>query len=192
MLNSLRQNPLIAAAILLPLIIVVFFVLASALPKWLVDPPAYDFVFTVPDSRGGMPDIELRYDVKNDRVRARLYKTNTPYGLIPKLYLYEHETQDVREISVDLPGSTEEFEDGTEIDLPELANRTVSTARKAPDGYEIQEPRYGSDNLMNALFGSSRRYRLSVEKSGAVFDIPSDGRSNYYYYNVSFLGWLID
>lgn len=192
MRQAIRQNPLIAAAVLLPLVIVFFFILASAVPRLLVDPPRYDFVFTVPESRSTLPNMELRFDVKDGRIRARVYGTNSPYGMIPKLFIFDHGTEAVREIPIDLPGSNEELEDGTEIELPQLAGRVVSTSRKAPDGYEIQEPRYGNDNLMNMLFGSSRRYRLSIEKSGAVLEIPTPGGNAYYYHNVSFLGWLTD
>ena len=41
MLNYMRQNPMIAAGILLPLVIVVFFVLATAIPNWMVEPTAH-------------------------------------------------------------------------------------------------------------------------------------------------------
>jgi len=193
MLKYMRQNPMIAAGILLPLVIVVFFVLATAIPKWMVEPPGHDFVFTVPDNRGSKPAIELRFDVVDDRLRARLFKTDLTYRSVQSLYLFDHETLDVREITIDIPGDPETFEDGDEIDLADVANRPISTARKAPDGYEIRQPRYRNDNLMTVLFGSNRRNRLSIHKSGAVIDIPHPGNNAYYYYyNVNFLGWLTD
>lgn len=193
MLKYLRQNPMIAAGILLPLVIVVFFVFATAIPKWLVDPPAYDFLFTVADNRSTNPKIEVRFDVVNDRLRVRLFKTKVDYPTVATLYRFDHETLDSREISIDLPNDTESFEDGEEVELSAFADRPISTGRKAPDGYEISEPRYRDGNLMTALFGSNRRNRLSIHNSGAVIDVPQpSNNAYYYYYNVNFLGWLTD
>ena len=191
MLKYMRQNPMIAAGILLPLVIVVFFILATAIPKFLVEPPAHDFLFTVPDNNSSQPEIEVRFDVVNNRLRVRLFKKKSNYPAVYKLYLFDHETLDVREIPIDLPNDTESFEDADEIDLADLANRSISTERRAPDGYEIRPPRSRNGNLMTALFGSNRRNRLSIHKSGAVIDVPHPGNdAYYYYYNVNFLGWL--
>ena len=54
----LRENAFLAAAVCLPLLVVVFFVLASIIPRWLVAPPAYDyrrrlFRFTVRSTERG-------------------------------------------------------------------------------------------------------------------------------------------
>src|SRR4051812_49056698 len=40
----LRENAFLTAAVCLPLLVVVFFVLASAIPRWMVAPPAYDLL----------------------------------------------------------------------------------------------------------------------------------------------------
>jgi hypothetical protein len=190
MLKYIRQNPMIAAGILLPFVIVLFFLLATAIPRWMVEPPAYDFLFTVPDNRGSRPEIEMRFDVVDNRLRVRLFKTKVNYRNVPSLYLFEHETLDVREISIDIPNDPETFEDGDNIDLADFSNRQITAARKAPDGYEIRQPRYRNDNLMTVLFGSNRRNRLSIHKSGAVIDVRHPENDAYYYYNVNFLGWL--
>ncbi len=191
MLKQIRQNPMIAAGILLPLIIVVFFLLATAIPTWLVAPPEYDFVFTVPEHNPNRRDVELTIDVVDNRLRARLFKKNDYYRGIASLYVFDHETQDVREISINIPGNVDTLEDGAEIDVPEFVNRPISTGRQAPDGYEVLGPGYRrGGNLMTELFGGHRRYQLSIHKSGAVVEIPNlDDHSNYYY-SATFLGWV--
>ena len=191
MLKRLRENPMIAASILLPLVIVVFFLLATAIPKWLVDPPAHSFLFTVPDHTYSTPEIDVRYDVMEGRMRVRVFKTGVTYRNSPRLYLFDHKKLAIREITVDLPVNKDNFEDGDEIVVAELASRTVAPERTAPDGYEVFTPGYRSGNLMTALFGGSRRRDFSVVKSGAVIDIPLPG-NNLNYYNVTFLGWLTD
>jgi len=193
MLKQIRQNPMIAAGILLPLIIVVFFLLATAIPKWFVAPPEYDLVFTVPEHNPNRRDIELTIDVVDSRVRARLFKKNDYYRGIARLYVFEHETQDVREISINIPGSLEALEDGAEIDVPEFANRSISTTREAPDGYEVLGPGYRrGGNLMTELFGGHRRHQFSIHKSGAIIEIPNVGDHRNYYYAATFLGWVTE
>jgi hypothetical protein len=136
-------------------------------------------------------DVELTIDVVDNRLRARLFKKNDYYRGIPRLYVFEHETQDVLEISVNIPGDLEMLEDGAEIDVPEFANRSISTSREAPDGYEILGPGYRrGGNLMMGLFGGQRRYQLSIHKSGAVIEIPSPVDHRNYYYSATFLGWV--
>lgn len=191
MLKRLRQNPMIAASILLPLVIVVFFLLATAIPKWLVDPPAHGLLFTVPDRTYSAPEIHVRYDVIDSRLRVRVFKTGVTYRNSPRLFLFDPGKSVTREIMFDLPVDKDSFEDGDELVVPELAGRTVSTERTAPDGYEVFGPDYRNSNLMTALFGGNRRRDFSIVKSGAVVDIPQPG-NNVYYYNVRFLGWLLD
>lgn len=191
MLKQIRQNPMIAAGILLPLIIVVFFLLATAIPRWLVAPPEYDLVFTVPEHNPNRRDIELTIDVVDNRLRARLFKKNDYYRGVARLYVFEHENQEVREIAINIPGNVAALEDGAEIDIPEFANRSISTSRQAPDGYELLGPGYRrGGNLMTELFGGHRRYQLSIHKSGAVVEIPNLGDHRNYYYSATFLGWV--
>ena len=140
MQKQIRENPMIAAGILLPLIIVVFFLLATAIPRWLVAPPEYDLVFAVPDHNPNRGDVELTIDVMDNRLRARVFKKNEYYRGVARLYVFEHATGHVREISINLPSDMEVREDGAEIDVPEFANRSISTSRKAPDGYEVLGP----------------------------------------------------
>ena len=191
MLKRLRENPMIAASILLPLVVVVFFLLATAIPRWLVDPPGYSFLFTVPDYTHRSPEIDARFDIVDDRLRVRVYKTDVPYRNTPRLYLYDHEKHTTREISFDLPANKESFEDGDEIVVAEFANSSILTDRMAPDGYEIRGPGYRGDNLVTALFGSRRHKSFAIHKSGAVVEIPHPG-TNSYYYNAYFLGWVAD
>lgn len=189
MLQRLRENPMIAASIALPLLVVVFFLLASALPKWLVEPPGYSFLFTVPDHTQRSPAIDVRFDVVDGRLRVRVYNAEDYYRSTPRLYLFDHETLAAREIHFDLPANVDSFEDGDEIDVPGFGDSRILTERTAPDGYEIRGSDYRGDNLVTALFGGHGHRSLSVHKSGAVFDIPNPEINNYYY-NVNFLGWL--
>ena len=192
MLKYLRQNPMIAAGILMPLVIVVFFILATAIPRSLVAPPAHDFLFTTAGESGCKPEINVRFDVVDERLRARVFKTNVTCRRVPRLYLFDHETLDVREVEFDWPHDLESFEDGDEINIAAFANRSMSSKRKAPDEYEVRFPGYRSDNLMTALFGGQRRYGFSIHKSGNAIELPRPEGSVNYYTGMKFVGWLTD
>ncbi|MDX1498824.1 MAG: hypothetical protein R3176_02940 [Woeseiaceae bacterium] len=190
MLKFLRSNPTIAAGILLPLVVAAFFVIATAIPRWLVAPPAHDLLFTVHDYRHESPAIEVRFDVTDDRVRARAFRPENSYRSVPRLYRYEHATDTVRELTVELPADND-FENGILLDMPALSGTRVSAARRAPDGYEITGPEYRGGGLMGLFFGRRRQPGLAISKEGAVFEIPDvDGRP-FYYGSVSFLAWVV-
>lgn len=191
MLKLLRSNPTIAAGILLPLVVAAFFVIATAVPRWLIGPPAYDLLFTVHDYRHESPGIEVRFDVADNRVRARAYSPENNYRSVPRLFRYEHATDAVRELTVELPSGADGFEDGTLLPIPELDGTPVSAARRAPDGYEITGPEYRSGGLMGLFFGRRHRPGLAVSKDGAVFEIPAVNGRHFYYGNVNFLAWVV-
>lgn len=190
MLRLIRNNPTIAAGILLPLLVALFFVLATVIPRWLVAPPQYDLLFTSNDYRPAPPAIEVRFDVVQNSLRARAYNSVNNYQTVPRLYRFEHATDSVREIPVELPADG--FDDGTILDIAELAGVTVSPASRAPDGYEVTNPGYRRDGLMGLLFGRRHRSGLGIRKDGAVLDIPDYNGRRFYYGNVSFVGWVLD
>jgi len=191
MLRHIRQNPTIAAGILLPLLVAALFVLATAVPRLLVAAPEYDLLFTVNDYRQGTNPVEVRFDVDGERLRARAYNAANDYRNVPLLYRYEHATKSVRRIEIDLPAGSEEFADGAELEIPDLAGVRVSPATRAPDGYEMTTPEYRRNGLMGLFFGGRHNSGIAIRKDGAVYEVPNvDGR-NFYYGNVTFVGWIV-
>lgn len=190
-MKLLRQNPMLAAGILLPVIVVMFFVLATMIPRWLVDPPGYDLVFTSMQGDNSRAAIELKFVVEGDRLRARVYKSELPYRNVPRLYLFEHETQTVREIPLTLPSDSEDFENGDYVEVPGFESRTVSTSQMAPDGYAVHGPDYRGGDFF-PFYRSRVSSALTLSKSGAVIEVPQVGGRGVYYYNATFLGWLLD
>ena len=190
MFQLIRKNPMLAAGILLPVVVVVFFVLATAIPRLLVEPPQYDFLIqSMQNPSTGLP-IQISIAVEDERVRARIYKTEANYRSIPKLFLVDIESRTVREIALKLPDDLDSIENGAYIDIPDLASRVVSSSRTAPDGYEVRGPGYRGGDFF-PFFRGGRAYSFTLHKDGAVVDIPqTDG--TYYYYNASFVGWLTD
>ena len=195
----LRDNAFIVAAVCLPLLVVLFFVLASVVPRWMVAPPAYDLlirandVFTESNSRVAV-GFEVRDGGVNVVVRplpAGGYNTDAR----SRLFLFDHATMNVSEIAVEMP---EHVEDLKEHDPPltrrvaALAGRRVLDQIKAPDGYQLQDRNTGNAGIVGELFGMHRYgSELSVVNRGRVVPIRLPvGFQQIYYGPVAFLGWV--
>lgn len=186
----LRKNPTLLIGILLPVVVIGLFVAATAIPRMLVDPPRHDFVFVIDQTFAAQP-TGLRYEIDVDpdgvlRVMAEPVEAER-YNPRPQLFLYEHGQDAVREIA--LPKPREELVGLTRLDVPELAGVRFDTSRRAPDGYEVIEPRRSSGDIFG-LFYRGNRDSLAIGKSGAVVsvDVGDDLRG----YGTRFLGWVVD
>jgi hypothetical protein len=88
----LRKNAFLVAAVSLPVVVVGFFLLSTAIPRWLVPPPAYDLLLRSgrPYEPSG-PRIAVDFYVRDGRVEAvvRPVPANT-YSQLPALWLFDH------------------------------------------------------------------------------------------------------
>lgn len=189
----IRENAALAVGILLPVVVVFFFLLATYVPRWLVDPPQYDFLFT---QQGQWSDDQPRWrhvvNVDADghlQVRAIPTKENE-YSWRPRLFRYEHASGDVREIRLPTPSNSDNGEDGAAVDVPEFSNTFIDSRKTAPDGYSVMD-RSGRQGELMGLFYRGGRDDMAVSKNGAVVTVDSGPDRNRYYYNPQFVGWIV-
>ena len=190
----IRENAVLVIGIVLPVAVVVLFVLATYIPRLLVDPPQYDFLFAQ-DYGYSPPHSRWRFAIDIDsgrklRVRAFL---NEPGQYAPRarLFRYEHLSGNVREISLPSPGTAEDTggtKAGVLVEVPEFSNQVIDSHRIAPDGYELVEQRRGRGFLLG-LFYRGGRHGLAIGKNGAVVPVPSGDDVNWY--GARFLGWVV-
>ena len=186
----LRENATLAVGIVLPILVVVFFLLATYIPRLLVDPPQYDFLFVQANDYRDQPS-RWRYEIDIDsqrklRVRAFLTKAGTYYR--PRLFLFEHLSANVQEIGLPIPEATENAEDGVVLEVPQFANQVIDPHQIAPDGYELIEPRSRGGGF-SSLFYRGGRSSMAIGKSGAVVAVPVGTDIGYQAYR--FLGWIV-
>jgi hypothetical protein len=187
----LRENAALVVGVTLPVVVVVFFLLATYIPRLLVDPPRYDFLFAQENNYSNQPS-RWRHEIdigaqRQLRVRAFLTEPDK-YIRRPRLFRYEHLGGNVREISLPLPETAEESEDGIVVEISEFANQAIDTRRIAPDGYELLDPRSSRGFLVGVFYKRGRR-DLAIAKDGAVVAVPSGDGSDWH--NVRFLGWIV-
>jgi len=194
MKTLLRENPIIALSIILPILVVALFAAATLLPKLLVDPPAYSLLLMDARSSASVSSpVNVDLTVINDRIKTRISRRqeNEPEQL-PRIYIYDHATASVREIPIPLPEDIERIKDGTEITIPELTNLKISTAFRAPDGYEFQGYANGDAGLITGLFGRGpTRNGVTIAKDGAIVRVRLPV-ANDWYSDIRFLGWVVE
>ena len=191
----LRDNVFLVAAVALPLVVVAFFLASTAIPRWLVAPPAYDLLIRATEAYNQTkPPIGVDFAVNNGKVNVtfRAAPPNT-YPLRSRLFLFDHTTMSVREIPVDLPDNLVEGDPPRTIAVDALAGREVLADAKAPDGYELQSRYQRGPGIVGEVFGMNRYdAEASLVRSGRVIPIALPMPfQNIYSSPVYSVGWLV-
>ena len=190
----LRHNAFLAAAVALPVIVVAFFLLATAIPRWTVPPPAYDLVLRVGKPYDQpRPEIAVEFKVDDGRVVASVRPVQKDqYVPSWSLVRFDHQTLNLQEIPVKLPDRLAPDSPPQTIVVDALAGQRILEQAKAPDGYELRtDTNRGGAGLMGDLFGM-RGYdqRVVLVNKGRVVTLPLP--SGYQYAPVTAVGWLTD
>lgn len=190
-----RDNIFLVAAISLPLIVVAFFLVSSAIPRWLVPPPGYDLLISATDAYSQTnPRLTVNFNVRDGMVEATFQAVPANgYGLRSRLFLFDHTTMTVREIPVELPNDMVEGDRPRTIVVDALGGRQLLTDVKAPDGYQFENRTQRGPGIVGEVFGMNRYdAEASLVNNGRVIPIalPAPYR-NVYFSPVYAVGWLV-
>lgn len=195
----IRENFVLVVGLALPVLLMVAFMVASNIPQTLSDPPRYDFVFSTMDSSGSGNNIpvSVRLLVKNGVLTAQYTKTQTrpngyTYNSWKKLYIYEAQTQKVRELPFGYPADMDKITGTRDEAVEALKDKKLSTTLQSPDGYELSYDGYSNSGLVNELFWGSRNNEPRLCKgSSSVRLTTGDNRTYFYYSGIEFIGWVV-
>jgi len=193
MKNFLRKNLMIVVSVSLPLLVVIFFALASVLPGLYSTPPAHDLLLSLRGrDTSKTSKVKLNLIVREGRLKAVVSKAEkSNYDNNPRLFRFDHLSGNVSEVIIPLPEKISKFSKESEISIPELEGLKVSEALEAPDGYEFRGRRGGA-GIITELFGGRRsRTDVSISKNGAIVRVRLP-TSDYWYNDVHFVGWIIE
>jgi len=195
MMNLIRKNLLLITGTLVPVLMILFLIVAAKYPFIVVAPPRYNLLFTVNDwnyyDRGVAVQLYVR-----DGVLKSEYQVieHTPAGRAsPKLFLYDARKGSSREIAL-VPQQTGKEEKGVwySFDVPELKGLRLDSSEYAPDGYRLDRDYRSSGGIMPDLFiGSRGSGRVMLVKDGARVPVL-DSRERYYGYDARLLGWILE
>ncbi len=188
----LRDNVFLVAAVLLPLIVVGFFLLSTAIPRWTVAPPAYDLLVKGGGYSGQPPPMMVDFIVNSDGVHAHVRPVPpNSYPQKTSLFIYEHTTGLLRELRVPLPDEMKPDDAPRDIPVKELEGRRIVTTPAAPDGYRFETRSRRGPGILGDLFGM-RRYDqglVLVNRGRVVPLLPPAGHE--YLSPVTALGWIM-
>ncbi len=189
----LRDNAFLVAAFALPVAVVLLFLLASAIPRWTVPPPAYDLVLRTAGAYDPARRISVEFAVRDGRVEAIVRPLPSHgYPQIASLVLVEHQSMKVREIPVPLPVTMAESDPPQTIVVEALAGRRVLAQSQAPDGYELNVRTHRGPGLVGDLFGMNRYDQMpTLINRGRVVPIMLP-QIVPYQFPVYSVGWLVN
>src|SRR6185503_16709977 len=98
----LRDNAFLVAAVSLPLVVVTFFLLSTAIPRWTVPPPQYDLLLRANDLYNqANPRMTVEFHVHDGKVEATVRAIGAnAYPARTALFLFDHATMTSREIPI--------------------------------------------------------------------------------------------
>lgn len=193
--SFLKRHGFAIAGIALPLIVVLVFVAVRAVPRFLVEDPAYDLLFSTASSYSNQPG-NLACDVAaiDGRVRVRWVRAEQPvYGPTLRVQRLTPATGDLAELTLPEPAPGELGVVGEHADyfLPGLDDVRIESDPRAPDGYRFESRYRGGSGLFGEIFGGSSYGPVAtIEKNGRVIVLPEVGE-NAYYGSAVFLGWVV-
>ncbi|MBT8144034.1 MAG: hypothetical protein KJO55_04990 [Gammaproteobacteria bacterium] len=217
-MNWMRDNAFIVAAIVLPLLLALFFAAATVLPTLWVEDPRYDVYFALADHRSRGPLGSL-YTVEDRRIVADAYlypQPNHTFG--ERLFRFDAKSFEVEEITVDIPAAQRDYllsrrdelqywreNPAAPRPLPpnpppfpsirfapaEFATLRLHPGEYAPDEYRI-EFRHSNSGLLGEIFGGRHDRQLVIERDGRTIAVrvPAFTRNYYWASDLKVLGWV--
>ena len=187
----LRGHGFFVAAAALPIVVVAFFLISTAIPRLTVAPPAHDLLLRAHAYDRPPTRVAVDLVVRDGQVlaTARVAPENS-YPSRTTLWLFDHATFSLREIAVDVP-EVAPGEPPRTSTVAALEGRRVLPQTTAPDGYELRSRSHNSPGIIGDLFGMGRyNETISIAKNGRV--IPITLPSPHEHQTPSLVGWIVN
>lgn len=197
--NFIKENLVLLIGLALPVLLMAGFFVVSVMPNVVSDPPKYSLVFAVPDNISGASAMPygVRLVVKDGLLKAQYTKTNPQQGYYyaawKKLYLYDAQTRQVRQLTFGFPENVSQEATTWEETVEATKDLKLSTTLQAPDGYELSYDGYSRSGLLDGvLFGHSYSSEPRLSKGSSHVKLSTgDNRTYFYYGNIEFIGWVV-
>lgn len=182
MVEWIKKNAAVVAAMLLPLAVLILFSLAQTMqtgresPKYEVVVSDYNYY--------GAENAHVEFLVEKNALKA-VWKPGKEGFAVPRLYRYNPVTGSQTQINISLPVDKSK---PVEINIPELHGVKLNDAATAPDGFTFANDYRGYSGDWLFGFGGGGRYHCSLQKgkSHHHFQLPAG-----CYGNTKFIGWVV-
>ena len=201
-----KENLFLIAAVILPIAVAGMFLLATALPKVLVEAPRFALLVSIGQHQPQHTSFGVNLQVESNRLQAEaFYSPNNQFFEHTRVYRYTPGNPVPERFDLVLPDDlrarlqamaedTDKQQTRLPLPLPApLRDIELTTTITAPDGYRFRNDYRGGGGLFGELFGMGSRGRVvAIEKGGRVIELDADLETldRYSYHNVRFLGWV--
>ena len=183
----IKENIALVAGISLPVLLVIVFWIATAIPNMTVADPGYDMIYSVDDyDYNSALKGRVRLDVEDGKLRAVFHSdSGQQYRNTPRIFYFDVSSGSTHEMTLDIPG---DLQDGQLLESPEASLYTLSKKSIAPDGYHFDDSYSSRRGFL--FLGDGYRYRGTIRKDGRAVKIPVHGE--HYRGDLRFIGWVLE
>lgn len=191
MKQFLKDNFALVAAIALPLLLALIFMISTLFTRVTVADPQHDFLIATNYYDNNSVFI---FSVVREKLvvsyRPQVKHENgyyTPTN-VPRLWRVHVPDMKVEEIALQEPASKR----AGDITIPGATDIRIQNIQPGPDGYLYSDNYSYSGNIMTELFASGRSRSVSgIVKDGRMIKIRVPVAAGWEY-NTRFLGWVTD
>lgn len=188
----LKDNIAIVAAIVLPVLLAVIFVLSTGITRISVEDPKHDFLVATDyyeDNSSFLFNLENKKFSVSFRPEEKHPGGYSRYINKPRLWRVNVPEMTVEEIALTAPANGK----AGPVEIPALKGLTLKNVQPGPDGYSYQSYYRYDNNFMSEIFSPTRKDRdfIALEKNGRLVRIKVPEASSWNY-NARFLGWIIE
>lgn len=189
--NWIKENLVLVAGVSLPVLLILFFMLAKVIPEKAVADPKHKAVIALQSYNSG---YNFSFKVKDGKLNVTYTAPKDVYDNgsreESKILIYDGATGEAESITLEIPENAIAGK-AVDIKLPRLDKLTLSNSETAPDGYMFQREGYRNSSFVAEIFSyNNRRTPHSLTKDGRIITIaPLKDR---YYGDVNFIGWVME
>jgi hypothetical protein len=196
----IRQNFVLIAGIVLPVIIVVLFLALERGTGPRLEPPPQDFIVI---SWRHDPGFMRRWGLELEVVDGRLMGTASPVGeqhdstkqTRPELLRFEAARNAFERIPLEPPAGLNELDAPLTFVVSEADGLVLDASSRSPDGWRFERDRHAGDGgFLGMFFGMDRRRYsgLVLSRGDEIFHLPQVPDIPYYQArNLGFVAWVI-
>jgi len=189
MTKSICKQWLLWLGLSLTFVLAIFFISVSWLPRLLVEPPKYSFIYAIDFSNHDPRSVNIKDVIRDGKFLLQVKKNTSliPSASKPTYYVFDHKTQRSHPLDYDIQ-SPQQFTSEKWVDYSELSfnGSIISKDRKSPDGYSVVYSNGGHiKSKVPFIWGAFTESVLS--KNGRSFEYRADNS----YKRPRFVGWII-
>lgn len=195
LMRILKENHVLVAGILLPLLLVGLLTLAKSFPFHVVPDPTFRAVYAINPYNGYGNFVYKVTDEGKLDVTFVSPKTSRQHGIPTgnakgRIYVFTPATGALEDTSLDVP-TLKEDEEKLSIPLEKLSSLKLSGQVTAPDGYRYEDRGYSHSSFLTEVlsFHSRSGPMQVVVKESRIIPIP---KPTDFYGETVFIGWVVE